>query len=535
MTYSMSDSISELEAAMASGNYEVALDLARSASRRCGGDVYVAYLALHLANMVDSCDRVSIAEALQRLVSRDPAPSPFHLDALVRAWYETGFDQRAAAACQTMFARGVFPVSVAGTVVHEIVRSGVAPCAIHELLMSTLLEASNETMMLELLRDYDEERSIKVAKHRNDGRLLRNVKRGLLTANSDATVTVLREADWIALDNPFRDAEISSAAFVRTNPLGIAVFTQAIVTGGSSVVELSDHSIYCEYLDDWRWSQFSSWPDARVVVATKHTAVLEPLNMEPMELPEGVVLTGPMMNEFGHLLADTLPRLESLEDLDPTIPLIITAGSGYAREWFLRVIGERPLLEIPRGQSLILQQAYLPVGRVPIPPHLRRWDWYDPSLSMPTVEGATFLRRKLRGQAAATVSVPNRIILDRHKFTQHTMSNEKGLHELVNRFGFVPVDPADLSIPQQIALFAGVDQVVGNYGSAFLNLQWSQPGTRALGLVPNALSSWAVGQSTYLQANSAHLDLFLGTGGNGDAMHGVFAANLEEVEEWLER
>jgi hypothetical protein len=530
----VSDPVTKLEHAIASGEYDFALEVARNAIREDGDVGYTAYLGLHAANRLGSSDRVWMAEVLERCLSGSPNPSPHHLDELVRAWHESGFGHRAVSACQRMFEQGVFPVSVPGAVIHGIARAGIKPQAIHELLSTAPLEASSETLLLELLRDYDVDLSIKDALLRSEARVVRSIKRGLVAGRSGADFRLLREASWIPIDNPFRGELINGAAFVRTNPMGYAVFHDAIVTGGSSAVDIPDGSTYCEFLDDCRWTEVSSWPDSRVVLATREFVVLEPAESTPTVLPSAVVLTGPMMNEFGHLLADTLPRLEVLDDLDPRIPLVVTSGGGYAREWYSRLIGDRPLIELPPGRSLMLQDAYLPVGRIPIPPHLRRWEWYDPSLSMPTAEGARFLRSRLLRQRAGSSDLPRRFILDRRGHSQHSMSNEQALHEVGGRFGLTSMDPATLSVPEQIALFTQAEQIVGNYGSAFLNLQWSDCGARALGVVPPALVPWAVGQSTYLQACSASLELISGSGGVADAIHGSFEADLQEVSRWLE-
>jgi hypothetical protein len=80
-----------------------------------------------------------------------------------------------------------------------------------------------------------------------------------------------------------------------------------------------------------------------------------------------------------------------------------------------------------------------------------------------------------------------RLYVSRAQVQQRHISNEAELVEALERHGFETVHPQTLPVSEQIELFAGVEAVVGSFGSGLTNLIFSPPDTLVLELQPENL------------------------------------------------
>jgi hypothetical protein len=77
-----------------------------------------------------------------------------------------------------------------------------------------------------------------------------------------------------------------------------------------------------------------------------------------------------------------------------------------------------------------------------------------------------------------------RLFVSRAQVKNRHISNEPQLVEVLGAHGFQTVHPEQLSVVQQIELFAGAEAVIGSWGSGLTNLVFSPPGTLVIEMQP---------------------------------------------------
>lgn len=110
--------------------------------------------------------------------------------------------------------------------------------------------------------------------------------------------------------------------------------------------------------------------------------------------------------------------------------------------------------------------------------------------SLVVIDGLTHhgvYQSPLCAQALAALAAPippgeaRKLFVPRHAGTRPLLNQEAVVAALAGR-GFTIIDPATLSLHQQIALFKGADLVVGPLGAALSNIAFCRPETRVLAL-----------------------------------------------------
>jgi capsular polysaccharide biosynthesis protein len=84
---------------------------------------------------------------------------------------------------------------------------------------------------------------------------------------------------------------------------------------------------------------------------------------------------------------------------------------------------------------------------------------------------------------------PRRLYLSRANYPNRTMASEDELRRRLLRLGFTRVDPATMSVDEQIALFRGAEVVVGSAGAAFANVLYCNPGTLIIEIQPAGMEN----------------------------------------------
>lgn len=106
----------------------------------------------------------------------------------------------------------------------------------------------------------------------------------------------------------------------------------------------------------------------------------------------------------------------------------------------------------------------------------------------------------LRREVAVQDS-PRKLWISRKPGTRRRAVNEAEAFDAVRQFGFVLVDPGELFVQEQQALFAGATHVMGASGAGFANLVYCPPGTKVMEIAPPSGSEpfqWSIAEAAGL-------------------------------------
>jgi capsular polysaccharide biosynthesis protein len=201
-------------------------------------------------------------------------------------------------------------------------------------------------------------------------------------------------------------------------------------------------------------------------------AIADRLNAEtpPIRAIDGTValLTGPGHETYGHWLVDFLPRLWVLHQAghDPaTLRYMVPADLRPFGLEILRLCGIRDDQIVPYRHWQELPR----VERLLLPTGLRLHDRLAPCLPAATAFWAARL-------APAPAAPAGTALYLRRAGGTRTLRNRDRIEAMAVAAGFTMVQPETLTVPQQIALFAGARIVAGEYGSALHNAIFAGPG-----------------------------------------------------------
>lgn len=197
-------------------------------------------------------------------------------------------------------------------------------------------------------------------------------------------------------------------------------------------------------------------------------------------IEQPVVVLG-YWNNFGHFLHDVLPQLEDAEAAlgrDFQI-LVVDALQPAIREALARAgYGPERLLSIGECRSAIIREAYCLTPRT-ILERVRRFNtpmlsefWhYDMALDD---AGIAFARQRL--QVPAAPAAPHRKIYTSRRNIVRSPHNEPQLEAMLAAQGFEIIVPDQLTLAEQIDLFAATKTLVALEGASLANMMFMQPG-----------------------------------------------------------
>ena len=172
-------------------------------------------------------------------------------------------------------------------------------------------------------------------------------------------------------------------------------------------------------------------------------------------------------NGFYHWFMDALSRLVMLPELPPDTRVIVPARLAAYQQDTLRWLGLENRIR-PTDESHLRPEHYYFCSATAMT------GCYDP-------HAVAFLRRAFLDRADPTYDPPRRFYL-RRVGEARPILNEEGLLEYFTRNGWGIVDTAQLSMAQQIRLFAGAEMICAPHGAGLTNLLWCRPGCRVLEL-----------------------------------------------------
>lgn len=208
-------------------------------------------------------------------------------------------------------------------------------------------------------------------------------------------------------------------------------------------------------------------------------------------LEEGILLDGRSSFNYFHWLVEYLPRLHTLEALYSLrdIPLIANARMHNNMKQMLSIVApDRTVFWNDEDTAVSVRRLHYPSMLTFIPddatisPHA--------SAYLPAHE-LLWLRDKLLRSHSVISPTKRRLYISRLSEQARTVVNEQAIREVFLERGFEVVNPAELSLSEQITLFRSAEAIAGNAGAAFANLLFCNSGTKVIMTVMRANQNYS--------------------------------------------
>jgi capsular polysaccharide biosynthesis protein len=196
-------------------------------------------------------------------------------------------------------------------------------------------------------------------------------------------------------------------------------------------------------------------------------------------LDRAIILSGDTDYNYFHWLVEALPKLWLIEMANVPIDVPVLIPTGLHENLLLalrRVLGERPYIAMLPDVGVRVKQLWYPsdLGRVLDSLWTPVREDYDIVVSR---EGIRYVRDKLT--TPSTMPATRKIYVERASSTRQLL-NEPELIEALRKSGFEIINPARVTLDEQIALFSQSRLIIAPTGAAMTNLIFTQAGTHAL-------------------------------------------------------
>lgn len=180
---------------------------------------------------------------------------------------------------------------------------------------------------------------------------------------------------------------------------------------------------------------------------------------------DSVIFGGVFIKHFGHLFAECLSRLwyviENVSDNDKIAILTIPGEKGLAKDFF-------SLLGIDLDRIIIVSEP-TQYKTVKVPDQtLHLWTGYYDKYHM--------IYDKMRKNV--TPMNYKKIFLTRKAFSKNDSINEEFFDAFYEKQGYTLISPETYSIPEQIAIIAGADEIVCTEGTLSHLILFAKPGIK---------------------------------------------------------
>ena len=207
-------------------------------------------------------------------------------------------------------------------------------------------------------------------------------------------------------------------------------------------------------------------------------------------LDRAIALVGEHSFQYGHWLLDYLPRSLAVRELPSTIPVLVDADVAPNSLWWLhKVLPDRQIILLERGQSIDVSTLFVPLQRTFCPT-----GWIDSMELTPDVWASDPSGvAQLQTLVTAGLAVPSkrrrrRLWLGR-RGGHRPFVNQQELFERMASHGFELVYTEDLSMPELQSLLNETQDVIAAEGSQVQNVMACSPGVRVLVLLGDDAAS----------------------------------------------
>jgi capsular polysaccharide biosynthesis protein len=225
-------------------------------------------------------------------------------------------------------------------------------------------------------------------------------------------------------------------------------------------------------------------------------------NTRSINIESGVNLLGSASGNYAHWLLEILPKallIESYLDSD-NIPFLVDewVHPNMLESLRLLVNPNRNVIRIRRWAKYHVNVLYDARIGTYIPAESRLYfftkvkppitqSWY--TLNSNAIDLVKVAAQKIL--ASPTRDMPKKIFLDRSPRTSGNarfISNIQELKSIAKQEGYTIIDPGTLSFFEQMHLFSEATHVISPIGAGLVNLLFTKPGAKVIGLAPYLLN-----------------------------------------------
>ena len=289
-------------------------------------------------------------------------------------------------------------------------------------------------------------------------------------ARSESPLVLFRRVDSPATLPPPRPefifgpmgSGLARQMYAQTETRATGCFVLRDAAAGPTGVAIKDgHAFWADSLNHHR-------PYVQTVVERLNAGQL------PVREIEGplVAFLGPSYEVYGHFLIDYLPKLWLLQACGFKLPSLKFLVPMKPPHW---VLGLLEAVGIAQSQCIpyFFSNEVIRTDRLIVPTIMRTYERLSPSFA----EATRFWVDRVDSRHPK-VAETGRIFISRSAgSTTRRYPNRTAIEAIAQQNGFSTVRPETLSLPGQIALFAGASHIAGEYGSGLHNVVFSKPGT----------------------------------------------------------
>jgi hypothetical protein len=196
-------------------------------------------------------------------------------------------------------------------------------------------------------------------------------------------------------------------------------------------------------------------------------------------IPEGILLQSWFAANYHHWLVEHLTKLSLVEDVDPTVPLLVDARIFSTPQLIeaLRALTDRPVIGLRWNVLYPVDRLWVPSNLFGTSPGLKRG--FELEIGDATVarEGIKWFRDRLAPPRPWPYT-GRRIYIDRRAVMAPVrLLNVDDVMRTFAEFGFETVRPAEMSFAEQRSTFGGAAYIAGESGAGMTNVLLSPAST----------------------------------------------------------
>lgn len=215
------------------------------------------------------------------------------------------------------------------------------------------------------------------------------------------------------------------------------------------------------------------------------------------EIPKAISLLGRVSKNWFHAIVEYLPRLIEADILfDPEIPFIANSDLPPAAKALIAELTPRKVIFLESNRNARSPQSWCRVGQLYFrSPTFQLTDSmmisHDEALLEVDSELLAKFRERVRSRFTTNPQSPNKVFFERHSY--RSLSNQAELAQVAKRFGYEVIDPALLSLRDQMEVFLGARSFASAGGAVAANYLFLPEGSQITALYPKVYADFPHG------------------------------------------
>lgn len=217
------------------------------------------------------------------------------------------------------------------------------------------------------------------------------------------------------------------------------------------------------------------------------THALHALPRRPVRIPTGVHLAGYHPQNWYHWIAEILPVVSLLDAASEPVrsaPLLVprtVAEQSTFREVLVALSGARSIIALPDDGAVEIGELHVIDSPVRFLPGFGDGTLPSTAFDLWHWDAMVAYRARLRDALGVRDGIEPglRLFIDRNHDPERAYNRDEVLEVVLDR-GFTAVVGGDMSLREQVELFARAELMIGSNGAGWTNVMFASPGARAL-------------------------------------------------------